>query len=121
MADLAHVMGGDLSVGPTGDLAVVLGVTETQQRVLRRLLTNPGAYLWQLGYGGGLPGMIGQPAEPNRIAAIIRAQVLQEAAVAPNPPPSVSVTVQPDGTVTASVIYTDALTLQPQTLSFPVR
>ena len=42
MVDLALQFGGDLAVGPTGDLELADGSVLTQQRVLRRLLTNPG-------------------------------------------------------------------------------
>ena len=37
MADLAVQFGGDLAVGPTGDLVLADGASLTQQRVLRRL------------------------------------------------------------------------------------
>lgn len=120
MADLSLLMGGDLAVAANGDLLTVAGPAETQQRVLRRLITNPGDYLWQPGYGAGLAAMVGRPANAARIGAIIRSQVLQEAAVAPTPPPTVAVSVNPDSTVTANVQYTDAATNQTSVLSFPV-
>ena len=47
MPDLAHQFGADLVAGATGDLAVVDGPALGRQRVLRRLLTNPGDYIWQ--------------------------------------------------------------------------
>ena len=71
MADLALTFGGDLSVSPTGDIALSDGTTLTQQRVLRRLLTNHGGYIWQLGYGAGLAQFVGQPAAPAAIQAIV--------------------------------------------------
>ena len=48
MADISHTFGADLSLSATGDLLCVTGDTLTQQRVLRRLLTNAGDYIWQL-------------------------------------------------------------------------
>ncbi len=54
MYDLSHQWGDDLTVGPTGDMALVTGSVFGQQRVLRRLMTNPGDYIWQLDYGAGL-------------------------------------------------------------------
>ena len=47
MADMNHWMGGDLGVSPVGDVAAVSGTDRGRQRVLRRLSTNPGAYVFQ--------------------------------------------------------------------------
>ncbi len=118
MVDLALQMGGDLAVGPTGDLALADGPLLTQQRVLRRLLTNSGDYIWQLSYGAGLGTFVGQAGAPLVIAGVVRAQLLQEQAVAMSPPPVVAVTPESDGTVTASLTYTDSLTGQTYTGSF---
>jgi hypothetical protein len=120
MSDLALQFGGDLSVGPTGDLALAGGTLLTQQRVLRRLLTNPGDYIWQLTYGAGLGRFVGQAGAPAAIAGVTRAQVLQEAAVAPSPPPVVAVVAGDDGTVDAALTYTDAATGRGSTVSFSV-
>ena len=120
MTDISHIIGSDLSLGLTGDLASVDAPSLTTQRVLRRLLTNPGDYLWQLGYGGGLPRMVGQPANVPAITGIIRSQILQEAAVAQNPAPTVTVSSSPDGTVFAQVQYTDAATGAAQVLTVPL-
>ena len=120
MPDAAQWFGNDLATGPTGDIAVATSPIDTQQRVLRRLLTNPGDYLWNPGYGAGLSAMVGQPVNPARIAAIIRTQMLQEAGVARDPPPRVRVMSDNAGTVTANIVYTDALTNSVQTLNVPV-
>jgi len=120
MVDLALQIGGDLALGPTGDLALADGPLLTKQRVLRRLLTNPGDYIWQLSYGAGLGRFVGQPSAPAAIAGVTRAQLLQEAGVAPSPPPAVTSTAGNDGTVMTSLIYTDAATAQASTLSFSV-
>jgi phage baseplate assembly protein W len=120
MADLALQYGGDLSVGPTGDLALADGTGLTQQRVLRRLLTNPGNYIWQLNYGAGLGQFVGQPGAPAAISAVARAQVLLEAAVAPAPAPVVSTASEDDGTVTATLSYADAASGQASVLTFSV-
>jgi hypothetical protein len=108
MADLALQFGGDLAVGPTGDLLLSDGAALTQQRVLRRLLTNPGAYIWQLTYGAGLGQFIGQPDAPAAISAVARGQLLLESVVATTPSPVVSTAVGNDGTVTLSLRYADA-------------
>lgn len=120
MADAFHQYGGDLVLGPTGDLAVADTTLLGQQRVLRRLLTNPGDYLWAPGYGAGLAKMVGQPASAARIRSVIRSQIFQEAAVARQPEPAIGVQVLPDGTVTAQVRYADSSSGQTQVLSFAV-
>jgi len=120
VADAAHDFGSDLTVGPTGDLAVVTGTLEGQQRVLRRLMTNPGAYIWQLPYGAGLARFLGQPISAARIAAVTRGQMFQEAAVARDPAPSIEVLTQTNGVVTESIQYIDADTGDPVPLTVPI-
>ncbi len=85
MADLAHYFGQDLSLGPTGDLALVSGSLAVEQRVLRRLLTAPGAYIWHVPYGAGLGALVGMPANARLITGLVRQQMGLEAAVAQNP------------------------------------
>lgn len=120
MADLSVLFGGDLSVGPTGDIALADGPALTQQRVLRRLLTNAGDYIWQLGYGAGLGQFVGQPGAAAAMQAVTRMQMLQEAAVAASPAPVISATASDDGTVNLTVQYSDANTQQTDAISFSV-
>jgi len=120
MADLALLLGGDLSWGSTGDLALVDGSALTEQRVLRRLLTNPGDYIWQLNYGAGLGQYVGQVGAPAAIAGVSRAQMLIEPAVAATPAPTVNAIETVDGTVTMTVRYADAANGQTNSLSFSV-
>ena len=110
MVDLALEVGGDLRVGPTGDLAIADGTLLTQQRVLRRLLTNSGDYIWQLDYGAGLGAFVGQPGTPSVIAGVVRAQLLLEPSVAMSPPPVVTVARENNGAVTATLTYADSTT-----------
>jgi len=123
MADIAHQWGSDLGFGPTGDLAIVTGSTFGQQRVLRRLLTNPLDYIWQPGYGAGLAGFIGQPANVLQIRAQVRSQIFKEAAVAQSPEPTIDVTLSRGGAagdVYVHLLYVDAQTGQTQILTFSV-
>jgi phage baseplate assembly protein W len=123
MPDLSHQWGSDLAVGATGDLAVAAGPQLGQQRVLRRLLTNPGEYIWQTGYGAGLARFIGQPANAMQIRALIRSQIFKEAAVARTPEPVINVSVSPAGateTVYVHIRYQDAMSGLTQLLSFSV-
>ena len=120
MADAQHTFGSDLTVSATGSLALSTGTQLGQERVLRRLFTNPGAYIWQLAYGGGLGGFVGTTAPAARIAAVTRTQMFREAVVSRTPAPSVSVTSNNTGTVTLDVAYVDAPTQQPVVLSVPL-
>ena len=123
MADASHQWGADLAVGPTGDLATVTGPTLGQQRVLRRLLTSPGEYIWQLNYGAGLARFIGQPANLLQIRAVIRSQIFKEATVARNPEPVIDVQIAPSGAsgvVYVHIRYVDVQSSETQMLSFSV-
>lgn len=118
-ADLALAWGGDLAFTAQGDLALAQGSRLTGERVLRRLLTNPGDYIWQLSYGAGLGALIGAPAAPARIAALIQSQLRAEAAISPTPPPSVSVSPAGVSGFAVQITYTEALAAgSPLTLAF---
>ena len=118
MPDLALVWGTDLAVGPAGDLALAAEDTESQQRVLRRLLTNAGDYIWQLAYGAGLGKAIGAPVGALQIRALIRGQLFQEASVAATPEPAIDVTAASDGSALVQVRYSDATTGSARLLQF---
>lgn len=120
MQDAALLWGGDLSAGPTGDLALVGGTALGQQRVLRRLLTNPGDYIWHLQYGAGLAHYVGQVANVAAIVATIRSQIFMESSVARLPEPVIEVQSAPDGSVYVYLRYVDATTGATQVLSFSV-
>lgn len=123
MSDIAHQWGSDLSIGSAGDLALASGTTLGQQRVLRRLLTNPGDYIWQLGYGAGLAGFIGQTTSPTQIAALIRSQIFRESVVARTPEPDISVAPLQEGAsagIFVSIRYVDMASGSTQILSFSV-
>jgi hypothetical protein len=120
MADLAHGFGADLAIGPTGDLALSDAAALTRERVLRRLLTNPGDYLWQLDYGAGLGRFVGQPADATRIRAVVRGQIFKEAAVARTPEPVVVARDDHAGGLAVDIRYADGPAGGPQLLSFTV-
>jgi hypothetical protein len=120
MADLALLFGGDLTVSATGDLALADGPALTVQRVLRRLLTNGGDYIWQLTYGAGLGQFVGQPGAPGVIAGVALAQMNLEAAVAATPAPVVSASQSDSGDVTLSIQYADATTGETSQLTFTI-
>ena len=123
MPDLSHRWGADLSTSATGDLATSSGPVLAQQRILRRLLTNPGEYIWRPDYGAGLAQFIGQPGDALQIKAVVRSQIFKEATVAHSPEPVIDVEVSPAGaadTVYVHIRYVDAPSGETQALSFSV-
>lgn len=120
MPDLSHEFGADLLAGPTGDIALAEGLALGRQRVLRRLLTNPGDYIWEPGYGAGLGRFVGSPAAPERIRAVVRSQIFRERAVARSPEPVVEVRADDAGRVFVAIRYADADSGETQALNFRV-
>lgn len=116
MPDASLPWGGDLAPGPTGDLAAAAGAALGRQRVLRRLLTNPGDYVWHPDYGAGLARFIGQPVSSAAIRAAIRAQIFREPAVARQPEPVIDIAAGPPGTLSIAIRYTDAGSAEPVSL-----
>lgn len=119
MDDLYHYIGGDLSTSPSGDYRPVSGTEKGKQRVLRRLLTNPGDYLFHPDYGAGLGQKVGQNPNLGEWKALIKGQMLLESCVATSPTPVINLTIITGG-VSVDIAYTDAFTNQPATLSFDV-
>jgi hypothetical protein len=119
--DLDHTYGGDLSTSSSGDLLLSSGLVRSQQRILRRLNTNPNSYIGQPSYGGGLPQFIGSNADAAEIAAVTQSQMLLEDSVAPSPAPVVTVNQSPDGaSISETIVYTDNPSNAPTTLAFTV-
>jgi hypothetical protein len=83
--------GGDLSVGPGGDIAVAPVQTEIQQRLVRRLLTNAGDYIWHTDYGAGLGDYVGETYSSNLIEGTISSQLQYESLISVSPPPSIQI------------------------------
>ena len=108
--DLWHEFGADLQVSASGDILLANGNTAVQQRVLRRLLTNQGQYIWQLAYGAGLRQRVGQDTNLTVIQNIVRSQIFAEADVAQVPAPVISATRDATGNVSVTITYTDATT-----------
>ncbi len=119
MPDLDHTIGSDLSLSASGDLLTADGLVLSQERVLRRLLTNPDDYLWHPEYGGGLPGKVGQTADVPAITAVIRSQMALEATVQQNPIPEVDVTMIASG-IAANIQYIETDSGLSSLLSFDV-
>ena len=118
MADVWHEFGSDLTVAPSGDIATSGGSNLSQQRILRRLLTNPGDYIWQLDYGAGLGRFVGQPAAAQRIQGVLRAQLFAEPSVARSPEPAIDISADDAGVVAVQIRYSDATNFSTQLLYF---
>jgi len=117
MYDLYHFSAGDLERSSTGDLRAVCGSDRTKQRILRRLLTNPGDYIFHPEYGAGLGSKVGEAVSPGEWRALISGQILLEEAVSNDPPPVVDLGLI-EGGVSVSITYTDATTGMPELLNF---
>lgn len=117
MSDLQMSWSGDISASATGDLLTISGPESGTERVLRRLLTNPGEYLWHPDYGAGLAKFVGQPGDRAGIEALIRAQMLLEPTVAQLPEPVISVQSDPGGSLYVEIRYADAETAESKALT----
>lgn len=96
--------GNDLSVGPSGDISVAPIQTEVQQRIVRRLLTNSGDYIWHINYGAGLGSFVGEPYSPMSIEATVLSQLQFETLVAVNPSPTVVCTQSVAGSFSSTAL-----------------
>ncbi len=117
MTEPYHYWGSDLNVSASGDLLLADGLELSKQAVLKRLLTNMGDYLWELGYGAGLPQRIGQTLNLPEITGLIRSQMFLEGSVSQTPEPVITVQQIPGG-VAAQIYYTEAESGQQVYLSF---
>lgn len=118
--DIDHYWGQDASLSAGGDFARANRALRSKQRILRRLLTNPGDYIFQPTYGAGLPKMVGQLVDAARIRGVIRGQMMLEASVARSPAPTIDVQAITNG-VAVRVSYTVLPDRQPVALSFEVK
>lgn len=119
MTDIGHYFSGDLGLGATGGLQVADGSLNSRQRILRRLLTNPGDYIWEPEYGAGLPRYIGQKLDLTAITALIRSQMYLESSVQQQPEPQIEVTSILNG-VYVRIVYVEAQSGRTESLAFEV-
>lgn len=117
MADIDHIWSSDIALSASGDLLLAQGSEAGRQRVLRRLLTNPGELMFHLDYGAGLPGQVGETTSVIGIEGIVRRQMFREDAVSQDPPPTVKATPIIGG-VTVHITYIDALTGRTANIGF---
>lgn len=126
LADCSHLWNNDIVTSPTGDLGIATDATRSQQRVIRRLLTNPldangpPDYALHPTYGAGLARYVGTNADPAKLRALIRGQMLLEDSVAKNPAPQITVTIVDPTTISVYIRYTIAGSGSPAVLAFNV-
>lgn len=118
-SDLHHIWSEDIRLSATGDLLLVGHTELSRQRVLRRLLTNPGDLIFHLDYGAGLPSQIGETTSSSGVETIVRRQMFREDAVSQDPPPDVKANPILGG-VTIWISYVDSEHGNPASIGFTV-
>jgi hypothetical protein len=103
--------GGDLNVGPGGDIGVALLESSIQQRIIRRLLTNQRDYVWHTEYGAGLGSYVGKPYSSAAIEGMILNQLRDEEYISGASSPTVNI-VQAN----ASALSETSVTVRYQTI-----
>ena len=117
MPDAQQLWGNDLTLTPSGDIALSDGDNLTRERLIRRLLTSVRGYIFHLTYGAGIPQRIGDTLDADLIMGVVAAQVRKEATVATRPAPVITVLPILNG-VNVSIKYQSAITGQQVALSF---
>lgn len=120
--DLFLNFGNDLVASPTGDILTCSGSTRSQQRVLRRLLTPAGSYIWNPTYGAGLPAFVGQNLSLDnfdQIKSLIISNMFLEESVSQSSPPVIAIQPISNG-VFIQINYIENPTLALIVLSFEV-
>lgn len=119
MTDTSHLFTSDIALSATGDLLSVGGIEQGKQRILRRLLTNPGDYLWQPDYGAGLPSYIGRPLDQPALETLIKGQMYAEGGVSQDPEPQITLQAIPNG-ISVRIAYIALPEELPAYLNFDV-
>lgn len=120
--DIYNNYGEDLVLSATNDLQVSSDMLRGEQRVLRRLLTNPVDYIWNPDYGAGLPSFVGQTLSLDtfdQVKSLITSQIFLEEAVSQNPPPQIFLQTIQAG-LFCQIEYTDNPSKQAIVLTFDV-
>lgn len=118
--DLYQYYGNDLQITSSGDLFVADLAILSQQRVIRRLSTPNGGFIWDTSYGAGIPGYIGEQLSSDNfdsIKSLILSNILLENTVSPNPEPQIFLNVIQGG-LFCQIQYSLNPTLQPIVLNY---
>lgn len=117
MPDVAQLWGNDLQLTPSGDVFMCDGDELTKERIIRRLMTLGGSYLWHQTYGAGVPQRIGDVLNTDLIKGVVTAQVRKEGTVAATPAPQITVIPILNG-VSVWIKYWSSITGQQVALTF---
>jgi len=120
---LQQFFGNDLILNSQGDLMVSDGDELTNELIVRRLLTNPGTYIWHPKYGAGIGRFIGEALSSSNfdyIKTIIISNIFMESGVSQFPSPQIDFTPLGNNILQCDIFYTSALTKNPVSVSFPV-
>lgn len=112
----------NLKVTLQGDLETVAQEDLTVQRILRRLLTNPGDLLAHPEYGAGIKQYIGQILTTDKYGEIqsnIVSQIMLEDRVAKNPAPVVTLSTF-QNVINANIEYTSTNDKKTYSFSFQI-
>lgn len=104
------------------DLQTVADDMRSQQRVVRRLMTNAGDYIWHPTYGASLGKYVGMPLTQSlfdEINSVILSQIFQEQSVAQIPPPVITLQTIQNG-LFCQINYFSNPSQQPIVLTFTV-
>jgi hypothetical protein len=108
MADILLQWAGDLTTGENGDLVFVTGVTELEQRIIRRFLTNSQTlvettgvvaatpdYFFEPTFGGNARAYVDAVVNPEVISSIQTILLAQAQAESDVDPTQTTITVSP--------------------------
>jgi phage baseplate assembly protein W len=120
--EISQVFGFDFTLNEKGGLALVGGIEETNQRIIRRLLTPENAYIWHIGYGAGVPQFVGDArseALMRKIKSLIVSNIMKEETVSKTFAPVIDFGIIQGG-INCTIQYKSAIDDQKYVLNFTV-
>lgn len=121
--EISHDFGNDLSLNSVGDISQAANAELSKQSIIRRLLTNPGEYIWHPTYGAGIGRFVGENLSSDNFDAIkntIISQMLMEETVSQSPLPVITLKAENGSVLVCGITYYDAVLKNPHTISFKV-
>jgi phage baseplate assembly protein W len=121
--EISQDFGNDLKLNSVGDITQSENDDLSKQSIIRRLLTNPGEYIWHPTYGAGIGRFVGENLSSDNFDVIkntIISQMLMEETVAQSPLPIITLQAQNGTVLICDITYYDAVLKNPKTISFKV-
>lgn len=118
-----HYFGNDIQLTSTGTIALSFGAELSKQAVCRRLLTNPGSYIWHPEYGAGIGRFVGQALSAEKaeeIRNLIISQMFLEATVLRAPEPDINFSIPQADIFQCDILYYYGANKEPVSISFQV-